>query len=236
MSGFATNCPRCGTAKVTFDLFAGHKYEDWETHYRSYIQSFEVFGRCRHCNRTTILILRFEGARIETREFIAFAQANPNSVTVAGFVSLKDQNRTPPPEHLPPAVSDVFREGATCLSVECFNAAGTMFRLCVDLATKEILGKVPTSGITDRERDNLSARLSWLFRNGHIPGDLEDLSKCVRQIGNDGAHEGWLTKNDAEDLCEFVNQLLYRVYTIPKNVELAQQRRDARRNPPKTSP
>jgi hypothetical protein len=41
--------------------------------------------------------------------------------------------------HLPANIENAFSEGAGCLSIECFNAAATMFRLCVDLATRPLL-------------------------------------------------------------------------------------------------
>jgi hypothetical protein len=44
------------------------------------------------------------------------------------FVSIRDVFSTPPPEHLPAAIKNAFLEGAACLSIECFNAAATMFR------------------------------------------------------------------------------------------------------------
>lgn len=55
------------------------------------------------------------------------------------YIWLKDRSAQPPPEHLPKELEEVFNEGARCLTVGGYNAAGTMFRLCVDLATKERL-------------------------------------------------------------------------------------------------
>jgi hypothetical protein len=46
---------------------------------------------------------------------------------VLGPISLKDQAAEPPPEHLPEYIAAAFREGATCVVVKCWNAAGVMF-------------------------------------------------------------------------------------------------------------
>jgi len=62
-------------------------------------------------------------------------------VRVEGFVSLKDEAGVSPPEHVPPEITAAFSEGATCFAVRCFNAAATMFRLCVDLATRPLLSE-----------------------------------------------------------------------------------------------
>jgi hypothetical protein len=64
-----------------------------------------------------------------------------------------------------------------------------------------------------------------------LSADLRELSKAIREDGNDGAHQGTLTKGDAEDLLDFTVALLKRVYTEPKQLELAEERRKQRRAP-----
>jgi hypothetical protein len=51
----------------------------------------------------------------------------------------------------------------------------------------------------------------------------------VREDGNDGAHDGTLGKEDAEDLLDFTTALLERIYTEPERLRLAQERREKRR-------
>jgi Domain of unknown function (DUF4145) len=62
-----------------------------------------------------------------------------------------------------------------------------------------------------------------------LPPELRDLAACVREDGNDGAHQGTLTKADAEDLLDFTTELLERIYTEPRRLKIAQARHDARR-------
>jgi len=71
--------------------------------------------------------------------------------------------------------------------------------------------------------------MGWIFDNGILPESLRDLSSCVREDGNDGAHAGTLSKDDAEDLCDFTYVLLERLYTEPERVRLAEERRSLRR-------
>ncbi|KQS48531.1 hypothetical protein ASG20_14190 [Sphingomonas sp. Leaf198] len=59
--------------------------------------------------------------------------------------------------------------------------------------------------------------------------ELADLADCVREDGNDGAHDGTLGKADAEDLVDFTQQLLERVYSEPARLRIAKARREARR-------
>jgi hypothetical protein len=109
-----------------------------------------------------------------------------------------------------------------------------MFRLTIDLTTRPRLPKeeddVP--GLNHRTRRDLGLRLPWLFANGFLPKELDPLSKCIREDGNDGAHAGTLTKEDAEDLRDFTVALLERVFTEPERLRLAEERRKSRRAPP----
>lgn len=235
MSELVGDCPRCGAELVTFDVLGsvsvGENY-GWQTRR-------EAFCVCRYCKRSTIFILL--DREIGTREIVQKAGglssmkgSISNWVNISDYVSQKDEFGEEPPEHLPQDVHEAFVEGAKCHSVGCHNAAGTMFRLCVDLATRPLLPKAETSGLNARTRRDLGLRLQWLFDNGALPEALRDLSTCIREDGNDGAHAGTLSSDDAEDLLDFTIALLERMYTEPKQLELARARREERRAKPKT--
>ena len=78
-------------------------------------------------------------------------------------------------------------------------------------------------------RRSLGLRLPWLFAQGLLPVAVQELSACIKEDGNDGAHVGSLTQADAEDLMDFTIALLERLYTEPERLRLAQARRDSRR-------
>lgn len=151
---------------------------------------------------------------------------------IEGFINLRDNAAQKPPEHLPEDIENAFNEGAACLAIRCHNAASTMFRLCVDLATWPLL-PAPEESTTpqpnSRQRRDLGLRLAWLFDNGKLPSDLRELAKCIREDANDGAHVGNLRKEDAEDLLDFTTMLLERLITEPKRLALAEERRIKRR-------
>jgi Domain of unknown function (DUF4145) len=69
----------------------------------------------------------------------------------------------------------------------CYNAAGTMFRLAIDLATRPMLQPPGDASISHKERRDLGLRLPWLFKSGGLPASLQDLSVAVREDGTDGA-------------------------------------------------
>jgi hypothetical protein len=151
---------------------------------------------------------------------------------VEGYIGLKDLNVRAPPAHLPTEIENVFREGAACLGVGCFNASATMFRLCVDLASKSRMPPDGEDGMTPAIRKSLLGnRLNWLFEHRYIPEELKPLSICIKDDGNDGAHAGTLTEVDAADLCDFTIELLEKLYTNPARVQLAGKRREERHAP-----
>jgi hypothetical protein len=229
MAELVANCPRCGSRHITFDITAATIFNieyGWQHWY-------EAFGVCRHCRRTAVFVLsesvNADYKYVHRTGLLKVEGALNQYVTVKGHISLKDAASIEPPEYLPTDIESVFREGATCLAVGCYNAAGTMFRLCVDLATKSMLPAEETQGLNHRTRRDLGLRLPWLFENGYIPEALRDLSSCIKEDGNDGAHAGNLTEDDASDLLDFSAALLERIYTEPERLRLAKERRDARR-------
>jgi hypothetical protein len=226
----AANCPRCGADQITFDVHAcipvGMEYR-WQRWY-------EAFGVCRNCLRGTIFLISQK--TIQDRDFLdqhsplEFRESLNLHFDVDRWISLRDRPTEKAPEYVPEAVKAAFEEGAACLSIKCFNAAGAMFRMCLDLATRPMLPKEEVEGLNARIRRDLGLRLPWMFDHGKLPEALRELSHCIREDGNDAAHAGNLTQHDAEDLIDFARVLLERLYTEPERLRLAQQRREKRRD------
>jgi hypothetical protein len=229
MSELVTDCPRCGAKKITFNLISAIKVRiehGWQIWY-------EAFCICRQCNRSTVFVLsesvNGDYEYVHQTGLVKIEGAVNRLVDVEGVISLKDKVAYAPPEFIPPEIEVVFREGATCIAVGCNNAAGTMFRLCIDLITRTLLPEGEAEGLNYRTRRDLGLRLPWLFKNNFLPRALEDISTCVREDGNDGAHQGTLTSIDAEDLLDFTSLLLERIYTEPERLREAHIRRQKRR-------
>ncbi|WP_020674490.1 DUF4145 domain-containing protein [Geopsychrobacter electrodiphilus] len=228
MSEIVATCPRCKAKEITFDLltdiplYVKYKWQYW----------FEAFCVCRACNRSTIFVLsqRDINDKVEIKNGLSsYSRAVNQIVKIEGHISLKDIAAEQPPEHLPKQIEAAFREGAACMAIACHNAAATMFRLCIDLATKDMLPVEEVEGLNRSTRRNLGLRLPWLFDNGLLPEALRELSTCIKDNGNDGAHDGTLGEEDAADILDFTFVLLERIYTEQKRIELAKERRNARR-------
>lgn len=229
MALFRERCPRCRTEHSTFDV-GGQNSRGIVS--AGWVERFEVFSVCRQCHQATVFV-------VENREYKYATQWQKGEALVnyqgylndyfdcRGFVRLQDVAVEPPPEHIPPNLASVVSEGSTCLASGCYNAAAAMFRLAIDLASKELLpeGEIPNS----KTRRSLGLRLEWLFAEQRLPGELKELAECIKEDGNDGAHDGTLDRSSAEDVRDFTFALLERLYTYPKRLELAKQRRDTRR-------
>jgi hypothetical protein len=229
MSELVASCPRCKAKEMTFDLIAqNHIYTKY-----GWQRWYETFCICRACSKSTIFVISQKDSDTERalrdNKLANFDVAINQFMSVEGHVSLKDIAAETPPEHLPENIDAAFREGAACMSIGCCNAAATMFRLCLDMATSSMLPEEDRDGLNNRIRRSLGLRLPWLFDQNILPNSLRELSSCIKDDGNDGAHEGTLSEEDAEDILDFAFVMLERIYTEPKRIELAQERRVRRR-------
>lgn len=231
MSELVANCPRCESQQMTFDLVNALptvEYHGWQ-------KNWEAFCICRNCFRSTIFVLQQKS--YEDRDFLRKKPLpeldfSVNQVAIVkGHVSQKDEIAEQPPEYLPEEINSIFIEGAACMAIGCHNAGATMFRLCIDLATNSMLPEENENGLNSRVRRSLGLRLEWLFEKNILPAALQELSTCIKEDGNDGAHTGNLSEEDAADTLDFTYMLLERLYTEPQRLEMAKIRRQARREP-----
>jgi len=227
MAEYVANCPRCRASKTTFDVLStahvGTQYS-WQRFY-------EAFCLCRHCSRTTTFVIALKNPRDEDNPPETIPGNINDYFEPDGYISLKHVGATEPPDHVPPDLAKIFKEATKCVAVQCWNAGGAMFRLCVDMATEQLLPKEDVEGLTAFIRKNLGPRLEWLFENNKLPAEIAGLSDCIREDGNDAAHRGALGKGDAEDLLDFTVALLERLFTEPERLKLAELRRQERRKP-----
>ena len=216
-------CPRCGHHKVTLDVKSDHPVGGDE---------FETFVRCRQCYRTSVLLL------YNTR-----SDSSPNSYPgnyitpvfeVRGTV-IAIPDATQAPEYTPLEVGSIFNEASRCLAMSCYDASGTMFRKVLDAATRSLLpeqpdGKDHPDYIPWKVRKDVALRLIWLFDNGRLPEGLRELASCVREDGNDAAHDlRGIEEAEARDLEDFTVVVLETLYTLPGQIEANKARRTARR-------
>ncbi len=231
MVTLVNDCPRCKSQKMTFDFNGLNCAKVQSDLSGTKIYEYEIYCVCRECRQTTMFICRpleknktLDSYNLWNGQFGLMEVAN-----VVRPVSPADLAVKEPPEFLPEHINSAYEEGAKCLAIGCYNAAATMFRLCLDYATKE---RVPDGdkGPTHKIKRSLGLRMEWLFNNHLLPESLRELAECVKDDGNDGAHEGILDKAAAEDLEDFTYLFLERLYTEPQRLIDAKRRREQRKN------
>lgn len=237
MSHLIEDCPRCGSQRITFDVV---HIQVEQKKPASYAEAHAICRECKLGSIFKLLVLPASNSLFQIPILeIDFSQnmSLASVFYITGHVSLVDENVSEPPAHLPVDVESIYKEAAVCLTSGCFNAAAAMYRLILDKVTKNLLkneiSKVEYELNSERRarlQTNLASRLNWLFEIKVIPANLKDLSICIKDDGNDGAHDGTLTISEAEDLEDFIDILLEHIYTIPKQLELAKERRAERRS------
>ncbi|WP_211090829.1 DUF4145 domain-containing protein [Sphingomonas sp. S2M10] len=230
MPEIMSNCPRCQTKQVSLEIKGdvlvetGFQYSD-----------HEVLAKCRICGRTSIFSMRHNHSRgtvlYNHDGAITAYKGGADQLYIRSVVTIFDASPPLPPPNVPREIEVIFNEGALAFVYGCFNAAGAMFRLVLDLTSKTLLPDVNSNEDQPnaKQRNNLFDRLGWLFDSGKLPKDLRAIADCVRQDGNDAAHDGSLAKIDAEDLLDFTAAMLSRVFTEPARIAAAEARRKARR-------
>lgn len=226
MAELVTDCPRCRACKITFECTA----EKLIAVDYGWMADYEAFCTCRQCGKSSIFVLRLKNSDHKGALPSRVSDATLNLYfEIRGVVSIKDTAAVSPPDHLPREIEAQFREGAACLAIGCHNAAAAMFRLCLDTSTRELLPSEDEAQPGAATRRSLGLRLQWLLENGRLDRSLEELSHCIKEDGNDGAHVGSLSEQDALDVLDFTVEVLERLYTTPKRLDLAKQRRAERR-------
>lgn len=240
MSTFIFDCPKCSAKKSTFDV---NGYEPTGLTAFNY-NYWNLFSTCRSCTvsicinanltyNATLALSSKHGGNIDLK-IQAIREFLRQNIDIADFfTSFRYKpilpNAETPPEHLPAEVEAFFKEAAQCYAIGCYNASGAMFRLCLDITTKNIISQNEHLKPTTNDKKTIHSRLNWIFNNDILPKQLEDLSRCIKDDGNDAAHDGSLSKDDAADLLDFTFILLERIYTEPARIQNAHQRRVERR-------
>jgi hypothetical protein len=137
---FVDDCPRCRAANMTFDVLNAIPFERQYSWQRRY----EIFCVCRNCRVSTVFVIGqradAESDFLANHESLVTLQGALNQYfDTLGVVCLKDMGGQAPPEFVPSNIATAFAEGATCIVTNCFNAAGAMFRLVIDLSTRPLL-------------------------------------------------------------------------------------------------
>ena len=138
-------------------------------------------------------------------------EATPNEKFSYPFILVN------PPITISDSFEKSFVEGVKCLNVGAPFASVVMFRKCLQIIAED---KGATKG-------NLKEKLESLSASGTLTSTLESISTVIREVGNDGAHPNEFEPSidDAKDILDFLQLLIYQIYILPEKVEKLSARR-----------
>ncbi len=116
------------------------------------------------------------------------------------------------PDHVSDAVRRPFVQGLDNAERGNSDAAASMFRKAIDVATREL--DPSTTG------KPLAKRIDLLADNGKLTSDLKEWAHLIRLDGNQGAHDDEeLSRDEIEQLKEFTRLFLIYTFTLPAQVQ-----------------
>ncbi|GAB3586334.1 DUF4145 domain-containing protein [Calidifontibacter terrae] len=121
------------------------------------------------------------------------------------------------PEHIASAADEAVK----CRSFHAFRAAVLMARSVVEATCKE---KGITSG-------RLVTKIDSLAKDGHIRAHIKDAAHEIRHLGNDMAHGDFtesVTPEEADEILEFMGEILHDVFQSPAKIARRRALREAR--------
>ena len=123
------------------------------------------------------------------------------------------------PEHVPDDLAGHYVEALYNLQSKRFTSAGMMFRKVLEMATKR-LAPATEKGT---QKQSLKQRIGKLEEAGKITHELRELADCIRDDGNEAAHEEDFDDETASRLQVFTYLFLTYTFTLPESVRIAQE-------------
>lgn len=122
---------------------------------------------------------------------------------------------------IPSDIATDLNESKMCLSVDCYRAAATMARRCIQSACLAL-------GAPDADPYD---QIKYLFDKHQITKDLSDWANAVRCLGRDGAHPHRepVDKVDAEDAVSLADKFCEVLFVVPKIAQAQRAQRDRKK-------
>lgn len=228
MTLYVGECRRCGAQRMAFEVYGMCVAVDCreEGSLRDdtiYTRIIELACQCRECNRTTVFLLQAQtSAKHELPKTRFDANENPLKFGYAEFRAFPTSVAGPTPAATPQPAANFYHQGITALGHGLNDAAGCMFRKCLEAATRsdELTRMIPEGEREEYGRKWLKARLTKLKEIHAIPPALADLVDVIKDEGDAAVHENQLyDKASAEALQGFTETFLEQMFTLPAQIK-----------------
>jgi hypothetical protein len=122
---------------------------------------------------------------------------------------------------VPNPAAAFYKQGATALANDLFDAAGAMFRKCLESVTRceQLIARIPEAERASYKEKWLKARIKHLKDLHIIPPALFELVDVIKDEGDEAVHEDELyDKASAESLRKFTQTFLEHTFTLPAEI------------------
>lgn len=197
---FRFDCPHCLTKQAGFTVVF-----QWENDRFSRARLCAI---CGVCNNGILLHSRYLSTGEHPNLFLS---DHPYPGTKYKIIETWPSSELKIPNDVPKNISIFYAQGLTNLKSRQWDAAGSMFRKTLDVATKSI---DPSNG-----KKTLYERINLLVSSGALTEAMGQWSHEIRLDGNDAVHdESPETEDDANAAQHFTEALLTYVYSLPAMV------------------
>lgn len=218
------DCPYCMTKSSGFQVVGGHSrksnperniqngqitynYEDW------FLLSC---GNCKKCITATYKFHKVSGDRQLASILASHGALRDHNYTYMDHAP--KQTTVGEPEFVPENVIIPFRQAVANVASSNWDAAGTMARKTLEVATKDIVRRELPPAEQDKliRQTWLKGRITRLYELGHLTKPLAELATRIKDEGDEAAHdENPYGETEARELLGYAQALLTYLYTIP---------------------
>jgi hypothetical protein len=175
---------------MSFDVYGvstiDEAREEQDHHYGStYQHTIELACRCHECRRTTVFILSATVSQPNRLPKLRFdMNENPTSFGYREVIAFPPMKASSTPRHTPEPAASFYEQGAFAIANGLYDAAGAMFRKCLESVTRsDALLKefVPESERAAFRQMWLKARITKLKELHAIPPALASLVDVIKE-------------------------------------------------------
>ena len=214
------DCPYCGTKKSGFQaegqfrrlesynpMSYNHSYEDW------------VFMSCGNCRQTISAVYLYNGKNTPSIDIWSKKHGDPKNFGFKYTNHYPKETAFDEPKFVPDKVLIPYQQAISNITSSNWDAAGTMARKTLDVATKDMVRTEFETREEEQERllkKPLHFRIEELEKHNLLTKALAELAYVLKNEGNDASHEEEpYAEDDARKIAEYAQALLTYIYTIP---------------------
>lgn len=160
--------------------------------------------RCGTCRECVV-------AKFRSEHFAAWVKGTASDSVVILLDTYPKATAPPLPEAMPPRVERYYNQGMNSFRARDFDAAGSMFRKCLESALRALN--------PEETKTRLYDRIENLPTEKGVTPSMREWAHKIRTLGNDAVHEDEeFSEEDATQLQSFAELFLVYTFSLPAKI------------------